>query len=520
MNENIFNIINNDTLILDYEENINIDNYVTIANDLCDNLIYNQITNKYILDTSLSQLKNLVDTLVYNVNYVFDTSFLTLHAQIENMNEIGRNITEELSILSNLNIENDFIRESSFNLLQTNTTNSLNLLENNLTSSFNSLQLDISNLSNYVENLIDTSINELKINITNIIDNCLNIIENSITNLFNKDNIFESSLNYLQNYINNYVFDEFASDISLIQISEKVDDLITTTDFITNNNFLTQEIFTISFNDFTNTINNDINTNIGNLFINFTDNINNLENKIDVSLNIINNAIDDLKNHDIIVDSSINNLQIDISNLITTDLNTETSIVNLQSDINSLTISGDYIFNNFVTKSEFTISFEEIKNNATIFNNIFNIIRNINYVKLNNILIINSYTETLINDFSLNITMQRENTSILTKLNLAYLVSCIPDCMLQIKIYYKFNNNHNLISTNILGTENTSFLYNNLYTTDITNLTNEASDLYNFYITTKIYSIGDNIDNEILNNNENVPRILNNGNNIFIIEEV
>ena len=248
MNENIFNIINNDTLILDYEENINIDNYVNIANDLCDNLIYNQITNKYILDTSLSQLKNLVDTLVYNVNYVFDTSFLTLHAQIENMNEIGRNITEELSILSNLNIENDFIRESSFNLLQTNTTNSLNLLENNLTSSFNSLQLDISNLSNYVENLIDTSINELKINITNIIDNCLNIIENSITNLFNKDNIFESSLNYLQNYINNYVFDEFASDISLIQISEKVDDLITTTDFITNNNFLTQEIFTISFN--------------------------------------------------------------------------------------------------------------------------------------------------------------------------------------------------------------------------------------------------------------------------------
>ena len=116
--------------------------------------------------------------------------------------------------------------------------------------------------------------------------------------------------------------------------------------------------------------------------------------------------------------------------------------------------------------------------------------------------------------------MQRENTSILTKLNLAYLVSCIPDCMLQIKIYYKFNNNHNLISTNILGTENTSVLYNNLYTTDITNLTNEASDLYNFYITTKIYSIGDNIDNEILNNNENVPRILNNGNNIFIIEEV
>ena len=521
MNENIINIINNDTIVLDYDsENINIDNYISIANDLCNNLIYNQINNNYILDTSLSQLKNLVDTLVYNVNYVFDTSFLTLNAQIDNMNEIGRNVSEELSILTNLNIENDFIRESSFNLLKENIDNSIN-----------NIKLDIVSLSRYIESIIDNSINNLKLNITNIIDNSLNNIQYSINSLLNKNSIIDNCLNYLENYLNELLLNEFASDISLIELSERVDIFDTTSSFILNNNFLTQDIFTISFNDLTNTINNDIQNTIGNLFVNLnedlTNDISNLEFKIDNSFNIINIIVDDLKNYDIILDSCINtlelnidNLENDISDIITTNLNTETSIINLQSDITNLTISGDYVFKNFVTRTEFTISFEEIKNNATIFNNIFNIIRNINYVKFNNSLLINSYEETIIDDFSLNITLQRENTNILTKLNISYLVSCVPDCMLEIKIYYKINNTHNLISRNILGTENTSFLYNNLYTTDITNLTNEIGDMYNFYITTKIFSIGDNIHHEILNNDENIPRILNNGNNIFIIEEI
>jgi len=123
------------------------------------------------------------------------------------------------------------------------------------------------------------------------------------------------------------------------------------------------------------------------------------------------------------------------------------------------------------------INTADISLNRSLINDISNIISNGSVNSNSNILVqnkktpkiinsgqiydISSTTETIINDFSLNIVPFHENNNINININFNYLTSRSPNTLLKIQIMYNINNivsSEELIGEYYLGTENSSFM--------------------------------------------------------------
>lgn len=227
----------------------------------------------------------------------------------------------------------------------------------------------------------------------------------------------------------------------------------------------------------------------------------------------------------LIIDSPV----IDIS-AIRTDFIGRTVNVNNLIVRNSLNISGGFSIGgidfNSITKIIQTVYYSSDDSYPNDISNHYisasNFVPNIN----------NGLSYELLNDFSINITPINIASKFKITTNLNYLTSNYNDTKLNLKLYYNIepsggvvnDNSEVLIANNLLGTDNTTFVYD-LYTSNIliTDLSFNLNDKILFYFKANNYNEFDNSPtninyNDLSNNYRSTILYERKGNNLLLEE--
>jgi hypothetical protein len=295
----------------------------------------------------LNELRQFLTNQLENLLSSFSASDMRINALESQINSLIRTIER---LQSQMNIQDNKIKTNTTNI-NTN-KNNINIVDMKVNDLKNLVNNEVKRLTNYINDLINPinlSINALKV--------AINLLQVDIKTLFNKVDVLENFLNMLNKKLDDLglylggmlkeLFNIVIQSINQLRLETdmSINDLTNKVNVNTNNIVKLNDLINgLNIPDM-NTIKNLINATVNNLITPISNNITNLQTKVNNLVNNVTNTINKVTN----ITNVINNIDKRVTNNYTTinqlDNKINTKTMNEQNIINQINTNTNKLIN-------------------------------------------------------------------------------------------------------------------------------------------------------------------------------